>query len=157
MSNRNQELKILGRGKTSANGVPVVRTPQFPGVAGENLSIEQVRAIIRRQKKARGFRFGLVAGTNADNDIQISGDARTFLGFAVLFENEAGGAVAESMTLTVNDEIVINQVPPPFFTPDFMDDEYYFFPRPLSGQDDINLSIDVSAGTMDFLLIVYYI
>jgi len=153
---RTHEMKILSRAK-NRKGTPVVRTPQFPGLAGEELSIEQVRAIIRRQKKARGFRLGLVAGANADLDIQISGDARTFLGFAVLFANVAPGAVATQMTMTVNDEIVINQVPPLFFTPDFMDDEYYFFPRPLSGQDDIELNITVTGGTLDFLFVVYYI
>ena len=156
MDFRTQELKVLTRAKNK-NHIPVVRTPQFPGVAGADLSIEQVRAIIRRQKKARGFRFGLVAGTNADLDIQISGDARTFLGFSVLFANVVGAAQATQMTVTINDEIVINQVPPDFFTPDFMDDEYYFFPRPLSGQDDIELSVNVDVGTMDFLLVVYYI
>lgn len=149
-------MKILGRGKTK-RGIPVVRTPQFPGLAGKDLSIEQVRAIIRRQKRCRGFRFGLVAGINADLNIQISGDARTFLGFSVLLDNQTAGADPTEMTLTINNEIVISQVDPQFFSPDFMDDEYYFFPRPLSGQDDIELSVTNDVGTVDFLLAVYYI
>jgi len=152
-------MKILTRAKNNKQGIPVVRTPQFPGLAGQDLSIEQVRAIIRRQKKARGFRFALVTGVNAPLQIPISGDARTFLGFAVLFENVVAPATIPSqMTLTLNDEILINQVPPAFFLPDFMDDEYYFFPRPLSGQDDITISItQPGGGTQDFILIVYYI
>lgn len=155
--NQEHEMKIITRAKANKDGIPMVRTPQFPGVQGAKLSIEQVRSVIRRQKRARGFRFGLVAGTNDGLQIPLSGTARTFLGFAVLEENQVAGAVATSMTITINNEIVINQVPPPFFSPDFMDDEYYFFLRPLSGQDDILLDVTLSNDTEDFLLIAYYI
>jgi len=154
---RTEEIKTLTRGKRNKNGVTMIRTPQFPGLVGQDLSIEQVRAIIRRQKKARGFRFPLVVGANADLAIPISGDARTFLGFAVLFENVVAPALATQMTIELNDEIVIRQVPPAFFTPDFMDDEYYFFPRPLSGQDNIIMNVTNTGGTQDLVLIVYYI
>ena len=135
----------------------MVRTPQFPGLAGEELSIEQVRSIIRRQKRAKGFRFGLTAGTNDGPKIALSGTARTFLGFSILEANQVGGAAASQMTITINNEIVIAQVPPTFFSPDFMDDEYYFFLRPLSGQDEILLDVTLPSGTEDFLVIAYYI
>lgn len=152
-----EELKILSRSKRGANGEVIVRTPQFPGVK-PNMTIEQVRAIIRRQKRSRGFRFGVVAGGNAANvfNIPLSGTARVFLGFAVLFDEEVAASVPLDMTITINNEIVIDAVPPGFFNPAFMDDEYYFFPRPLSGQDTIVLQVNGTAA-LDFLVIVYYI
>jgi len=152
-----QELKMITRGRDNKEGIAQIRTPQFPGVLGENLSIAQVRAIIRRQKRAKGFRFGLTAGSNPGLQLKLSGTARTFLGFAVLEENQVNNAVASEMTLTINNEIVIAPVSPRFFQPDFMDDEYYFFPRPLSGQDDILLDVDLTNDTEDFLMIAYYI
>jgi len=155
--NQEHELKVITRAKTDKNGNIGVRTPQFPGLQGGKLSIEQVRAIIRRQKLAKGFRFGLTAGTNESLQLKISGTARTFLGFAILERQQVNNAVGTQMTITINNEIVINQVPPEFFSPDFMDDEYYFFLRPLSGQDEILLDVTLSNDTEDFLIIVYYI
>lgn len=154
---QNQELKIIAKGERNANGIPVVKTPQFPGVK-PGMTIEQVRAVIRRQKRARGFRFGVVAGGGAANvfDIPLSGTARVFLGFSLLFDETVPASVPLDITITINNEIVIDQVPPGFFNPAFMDDEYYFFPRPLSGQDTITLTVNGTA-IIDLLLIAYYI
>jgi len=151
------EMKVITRARDNKNGIPMIRTPQFPGVTGKDLSIAQVRSIIRRQKRAKGFTFNLVTGDNKALKITLSGTARTFLGFSILLSNDTGGAQATEMTITVNNEIVIQKVRPAFFSPDFMDDEYYFFLRPLSGQDDILLDVTVDTGTIDFSLIAYYI
>jgi len=157
MTQAEQELQVITRARKMKNGQLGVRTPQFPGVEGRDLSIAQVRSIIRRQKRAKGFRFGLVTGVNKSLQIKLSGTARTFLGFAVLEANQVNNAEATQMTVTINNEIVIAEVPPAFFSPDFMDDEYYFFLRPLSGQDEILLDVTLSNDTEDFLLIAYYI
>jgi len=149
---QDQELKILSGAKRDKNGV--VKTPQFMGVR-PGMTIEQVRSVIRRQKRAKGFRFGIAAGSN-EFDIQLSGTARVFLGFSLLFDEADPLIVPDDINITINNEIVIDQVPPGFFNPAFMDDEYYFFPRPLSGQDTITLNVN-GTGDIDLLVIVYYI
>jgi len=134
----------------------VVGTPQFPGQQ-KGFDIEVIRTLIKKQKRSKGFRFEIESGNNED-DINISGTARILLGFAILFDTEQVDFATRptSMTLTVNNEIIIQDVRPDFFTPDFMDDEYYYFPRPLDGTDDITLqTVGVDDVTLDF--IVYYI
>jgi len=138
----------------------VVRTPQFPGVlrSGKDTGkmIEFVRGLIKRQKRCRGFQFGVSSGSN-DFTIELSGTARTFLGFSILFDDtELFANQPTSTTITINNEIIIQDVQPSFFSPDFMDDEYYFFPRPLSGTDTILLQAD-GVADIDMLVAVYYI
>jgi len=140
----------------------VVRTPQFPGVLKSfpgnetGKMIEAVRSFIKKQKRARGFQFGISTGVNK-NTIELSGTARIFLGFSIFFSpDEDFGTLPDKVTFTINNEIVIQDVNPNFFTPDFMDDEYYSFPRPLSGTDTIELETEGNAD-VDLFLIVYYI
>ncbi len=135
---------------------PIVRTPQFPGVA-PGMDIEQVRQIIRNQKRSRGFAFALSIGANNSFDIQLSGTARVFLGFALSsLATEDPNLAPDQITITINNEIVIQEVLPRFFTDEFMDDEYYFFPRPLSGQDTITVQFNAIGG-FTVQMIVYYI
>lgn len=63
----------------------------------------------------------------------------------------------EQMDFIINNEIVIDQTAPAFFSPDFMDDEYYYFPRPLSGTDQLTVNITNSLGAQSVRMIVYYI
>jgi len=135
---------------------PVVRTPQFPGV-NPGMDIEQVRQVIRNQKRTKGFSFDIEAGASNNFDIALSGTARLFLGFSLA---PAVGAIEanapDQFTLVINNEIVIEQVFPEFFGADFMDDEYYFLPRPLSGQDTITATFN-GVNSFTQKLIVYYI
>jgi len=135
---------------------PGVRTPQFPGVE-PGMSIDQVRQVIRNQKRARGFRQALSAGASNSFSIELTGTARVFLGFSITFEDGlAPASLPDSFSITINNEIVILNVFPQFFTQKFMDDEYYFIPRPLSGQDTI--VVDWNAPDTSIAhLIVYYI
>jgi len=133
----------------------VVRTPQFPGQQ-KGLSIEQVRDIIKNQKRTKGF--GLTVGTGeSSHDINLSGSARVFLGFSLILETATFLDQPESMQLVINEEIIISQTRPIFFTPDFMDDEYYYFPRPLSGTDDIKVKFINSGIAQTVPMIFYYI
>ena len=133
-----------------------IGTPQFPGQQ-KGFDIEVIRTLIKKQKRTKGFQFEIESGENQD-DINISGTARIFLGFAFLFdtENVDFSDRPTQTTLTINNEIIIQSTRPDFFTPDFMDDEYYYFPRPLSGTDDITL---ITQGVTDVTMemIVYYI
>lgn len=133
----------------------VVRTPQFPGQSmGE--SIEAVRTFIKKQKRCRGFRFVLNT-SNQSFDLNISGSARMFLGFVFSFSPNTLANFPPFVNITINNEVIIQDVNPNFFTAEYMDDEYYFFPRPLSGQDDVTLTVQASAAPITLDVGIYYI
>lgn len=145
--NRHGEIKVPS---------PIVRTPQFPGV-DPGMSVEAVRDVIRNQKRVKGFRHNMSAGANNDFSIALSGTARLFLGFALDTFPEFDPAFApDGFTLTINNEIVIENVFPGFFSSSFMDDEYYSLPRPLSGQDTITATYNAPNDFTVFLA-AYYI
>lgn len=143
------------------NNKQVVRTPQFPGVqtAGGDVAarIESVRAFIKKQKRVKGFVFGITSGTGNKLNIKLSGAARLLLGWSILFDADADpGDIPLSVTLKVNNEEIVEDVNPLFFSPDFMDDEYYFFPRPLSGQDSI-IMLSEGVADINMKLAFYYL
>jgi len=156
--------------KLDKSGKQLVRTPQFPGIFGFlpepelARAIKVVREFIKRQKKVRGFKFGVESGPNKFT-IELSGVAKIFLGWAILFEEPAGGAapppfvspgVPEQINLEINDEIVIQNIHAQFFGPDLQDDEYYSFPRPLSGTDVINAR-PIGTENINMYIAAYYI
>ena len=133
----------------------IVNTPQFPGQQ-KGFSIDAIRTLIKKQKRVRGFRFNLITSNQTFN-INISGSARIFLGFVLSFEPDTPANFPPFVNLTINNEVVIQDVNPNFFTERYMDDEYYFFPRPLSGQDDITLQTQPAAAPIILDVGVYYI
>ena len=133
----------------------IVRTPQFPGQQ-KGFSIDAIRTLIKKQKRARGFRFALVTSNQSFN-INISGSARIFLGFVLSFVPDTLSSFPPFMNLTINNEVIIQDTNPNFFTSRYMDDEYYFFPRPLSGQDDIILTTQPAGVPITLDVGVYYI
>lgn len=141
--------------EAAANGA-FVKTPQFPGQQ-KGFSIEAIRSLIKKQKRCRGFLFNLTISNQTFNLSNISGTARIFLGFVISFEPDTPANFPPFMNLTVNNEVIIQDVDPDFFTQRYMDDEYYFFPRPLSGQDNIILQVQGSAAPIVMNLAVYYI
>lgn len=137
-------------------GIPFVNTPQFPGQQ-KGFSIQAIRTLIKKQKRTRGFRFLLTTSNRTLNLSNISGTARIFLGFVVNFLPDTPANFPPFINLTINNEVIIQDVNPDFFTQRFMDDEYYFFPRPLSGQDNITLQVQGSVAPITMDLAVYYI
>jgi len=132
-----------------------IATPQFPGQQ-KGFSIQAIQTLIKKQKRSRGFNFNLASGSQPNN-IELSGTARIFLGFSLLLQPDVIFADRiTGVTFTVNNEIVIQDVDPEFFSPEFMDDEYYFFPRPLSGSDTLNLQTEALADQA-LRMIAYYI
>lgn len=136
----------------------VINTPQFPGQQF-GATIDQVRSMIKRQKRIKGYSF--TAPTNASSfDIKISGTARILLGIALL-PNYNISSVFTSVTqvqLKVNNEIIIDQLDPNFLTQLLNNNEYYYIPRPLSGQDEITISFLNSGGdNEDVRMVLYYI
>lgn len=147
----NQELNAISGGKIS------VQTPQFMGMQKGNLDVDQVRAMIKRQKRIKGYNWSIPAGTQSF-DVQLSGTARLFLGFLLLppdITDPTG--TPDSITLDINNEIVIDTVKPYLLTNYAMDDEYYFIPRPLSGTDQIKFTWQNSAAAQSWQIALYYI
>lgn len=133
----------------------IVNTPQFPGQQ-KGFSIEAVRTLIKKQKRTAGFRF-LLETSSTQVPLAISGSARIFLGFILDLNPFTVTNFPPHMDLVINNEIVIDQTNPVFFTKQYMDDEYYFFPRPLSGQDNVILKFDAAIAETTLDVAVYYI
>ena len=131
----------------------LVNTPQFMGV---DEGIEAIRTFIRNQKRAKGFEFPIVSGSNPDLDINISGTARMLLGFSATQTESSPGNVAKGVNLTINNEVILDNVNLDKFGPLFTDDEFYFYPRPLSGQYTWQFNIQGQVDNTVFWT-VYYI
>lgn len=130
----------------------IINSPQFPG-AQDGASIEAVRQFIRNQARLKGFRFS--GGIGQQNfSLQISGTAKFFLG--VQF-NETFDA---DVTLTVNNEIIYQDTPVialnPFSNPR-SDRDWFVVNRPLSGTDEIILSVNSFVVYNNIKFTAYYI
>lgn len=114
-----------------------INTPQFPGWQKGHTQ-EQVQEFIRDQVRRKGFKF--TGGTTAtDFKLELSGSARFFYG--ITFENVIG-----TVTLTINNEVVFENVSTAFLQFGATNQDYYAVNRPLSGQDSITLTITGFAG-----------
>lgn len=139
-----------------------INAPQFPGQQLGNATIEQIRGVIKRQKRLKGYVHTATVGTSEIN-LDLSGTARILLGIA--FFKVTGGApfVApfdkiQSVQFTVNNEIVIDQLNPNFLAQYFNTNEYYYIPRPLSGTDQLTLKfLNNGAEAETVQIVIYYI
>lgn len=142
-----------------------INTPQFPGQQIGGQTIEQIRSIIKRQKRLRGYSFNCPIGSSEFN-LDLSGTARILLGIAFLGTNDKESlstawsqfVSVTSTQFTVNNEIVIDQLNPNFLTQNFNNNEYYYIPRPLSGTDQLTMKF-INTGTTTELInmVLYYI
>jgi len=130
--------------------------PQFPGGDFLGMDLKQIRQTIKTQKRAKGFSFALPVGTSNFN-IDISGTAKVFLGF-MFGADPTTPPVSQAFTLTINNEIIIQDGQTPAFSTMRNQGyhEYYFFPRPLTGTDQIELRFQ-SAGGGNELFDVWYL
>jgi len=142
-----------------------LNAPQFPGQQVKNMSIEQVRTLIKKQRRIKGYNFTVASGQSSQN-IQLSGTARILLGIAllpnyVLATNTTpaitGFINITQVTLKVNNEIVIENIHPNFLGNFLNDDEYCYIPRPLSGTDEIILTFNNTGLTEICNVVFYYI
>lgn len=131
---------------------------QFPGKGNlfpADTTIEEIRDFIKNQKRLKGFTFDVPTGTS-QFPLQISGEAKLMLGISLVCLDAFGnpGVQPTQFSMLVNEEIIITQAHPVTLSPDFMDEEYYLFLRPLSGQDDVSVVfVNPNAGqrvTMGF-------
>lgn len=139
-----------------------LNAPQFPGQQVKGMSIEQIRTLIKKQNRIKGYNFSVVTGTNNFN-LQLSGTARILLGLALVPRTSSASIGSDGfinitgVTLKVNNEIVIENLDPNFLTNFFNNDEYYYLPRPLSGTDEITITFTNPGATEQASLAIYYI
>ena len=135
-----------------------INTPQFPGIPNSagttSKMIETIRKFIKQQKRARGYFYNLVDGANNGLNVELSGTAKFMLGLALNKASIQAGQL--TITLKVNNEVIFQDLDGTFLSEEYTDDEYYYFPRPLSGQDSIILDIQ-SSGAQDVAFAWYYI
>jgi hypothetical protein len=138
-----------------AEEMNLINAPQFPGQQLGNKTIEQIRGIIKRQKRLKGYSFTVPTGASSFN-LDLSGTARILLGIALI--NDQGDAFTEisSLQFQVNNEIVIDQVSPNFLTLFFNNNEYYYIPRPLSGTDELTLKFQNTGLNSELCNVVLY-
>lgn len=148
--------------KKFANMMDGLNAPQFPGQQVKGLGIEQIRTLIKKQNRIKGYNFTASTGTTSFN-LQLSGTARILLGIS-LIPRSSGSDVAiqgfqsiTGVTFKVNNEIIIENLDPNFLGNFFNTDEYYYLPRPLSGTDEITIQFTNPAVAEIVSLAIYYI
>jgi hypothetical protein len=142
-----------------------INAPQFPGQQVKGMSIDQIRTLIKKQRRIKGYSFTVPSGQSTQN-IQLSGTARILLGIAMLPNFKAavntnpytvGFQNITEVTLKINNEIVIENLHPNFLSNFLNDDEYNYLPRPLSGTDQIILVFNNPNLTENVSIAFYYI
>lgn len=144
-----------------------LNAPNFPGQQLGKVSIEQVRSLIKRQKRIKGYNFQVDTGTTSFN-LDLSGTARILLGIAMFGEVESevarGKATCcipfteiETVQFKVNNEIVVDTLNPNFLSFGFNTNEYYYLPRPLSGTDELTLTFTNPGLVENVFVVLYYI
>lgn len=138
-----------------------LNAPQFPGMqAGK--SIEQVRDIIKKQRRVKGYTFSVANGQSQFN-LQLSGTAKILLGIQLIPVAAGtdtyiqGFQRISQVAFKVNNEIIIESLHPNFVTNYANDNEFMDIPRPLSGTDEITISFTNSGATEVCAIAVYYI
>lgn len=142
-----------------------LNAPQFPGQQVKGMSIDQIRTLIKKQRRIKGYSFTVPSGQSTQN-IQLSGTARILLGIAMLPNFKTGVNTTPftvgfqnitEVTLKINNEIVIENLHPNFLSNFLNDDEYNYLPRPLSGTDQIILVFNNPNLTENVSIAFYYI
>ena len=145
-----------------------LNAPNFPGQQLGKVSIDQVRSVIKRQKRIKGYEFTAQTGTSSFN-LDLSGTARILLGIAMYGQfvdpedPRPSGTCCIPFTqistvqFKVNNEIVIDTLNPNFLSFGFNTNEYYYLPRPLSGTDELTLVFTNNLLPENVYVVLYYI
>jgi hypothetical protein len=140
-----------------------LNAPQFPGMqTGKMKSVDEVRDLIKKQRRVKGFTFSVPNGQSQQN-LQISGTARILLGIQLLPVAPGtdtyiqGFQTISNVSFKVNNEIIIESLHPNFVTNYSNDEEFMPIPRPLSGTDEITISFTNSGATEVCAIAIYYI
>jgi hypothetical protein len=130
-----------------------LNAPQFPGTQ-TGLKIDQVRDLIKKQRRVKGYTFNVANGQTQQN-LQLSG---TLIPIAAGTDTYIQGFQRISqISFKVNNEIIIESLHPNFLTNYSNDEEFCPIPRPLSGTDEITISFTNPGATEICAIAVYYI
>ena len=140
-----------------------LNAPQFPGMqTGKMKSVDEVRDLIKKQRRVKGFTFSVPNGQSQQN-LQISGTARILLGIQLLPVDPGTDTFIQgfqritNFSFKVNNEIILESLNPTFATNYANDGEFLAIPRPLSGTDEITISFTNSGATEVCAIAIYYI
>lgn len=133
----------------------------FPGAANNpNVTISDLQKAIRNSVKCIGFTLNYIAGNFTVTNLRLPSDAKSFLGFALSYDNPPVANRATLFNLIINNEKLIEDVHPSFFMPVFLNgmcnDNFYSIARPLNNTDNINAEV-IGVGVGDLRLIIYYL
>jgi len=161
-------LFILKEKKMNSNNfgeeMNALNAPNFMGQQLGSVTIEQVRGLIKRQKRLKGYSFTAPVGSSNFN-LDLSGTARILLGIAIYATPQPEPKTASccinftqitSLQFKVNNEIVIDQLDPNFLSFGLNNNEYYYIPRPLSGTDQLTLSFTNTGTAAETCNVVLY-
>ena len=115
--------------------------------------MDKAKHLFAKAIRCKGFSItAAAAGVTTDN-LDLSGDAREFVGIAL-----RGGADTTRIQLVINNDVVIEDTAAGFF--DTSNDNSRMltpFERPLTGRDDITLrSTNDAAAANPFEVVLYY-
>jgi hypothetical protein len=140
-----------------------LNAPQFPGMqTGKMQSVDQVRDLIKKQRRVKGYNLTVPTGTTSFN-LQLSGTARILLGLELgSFITGTDSYVRGFQRVTlcsfkVNNEIILDSVHPNFLTNYGNDSEFMSLPRPLSGTDEITIEFTNPGASEVANIAIYYI
>jgi len=140
-----------------------LNAPQFPGMqTGKMQSVDQVRDLIKKQRRVKGYNLTVPTGTTSFN-LQLSGTARILLGIELgSFITNTDSYVRGFQRITlvsfkVNNEIILDTLHPNFVTNYGNDSEMMALPRPLSGTDDITIEFTNPGASEVANVAIYYI
>jgi hypothetical protein len=131
--------------------IPGTHYPMFPGGQFSG-SIAEIRALIKKQKRANGVRYTTVAGSRVTVQIPVSATAQILLGVRVMRNDDQ-----DIGTLQINNEVVISNVSLNFLNPltSRFPQEYFALPRPLSGKDQILFTVQSTNAAVGFVDIFF--
>lgn len=140
-----------------------LNAPQFMGLqTGKMKSVEDVRDLIKKQRRIKGYSLTIPTGTTSFN-LQLSGTARILLGielasFITATDSYIRGFQRVTLcSFKVNNEIIIESTHPNFLTNYGNDNEMMQLPRPLSGTDEITIEFTNPSATEVASVAIYYI
>jgi hypothetical protein len=129
-----------------------LNAPQFPGMqTGKMKSVDEVRDLIKKQRRVKGFQFNVPNGQSQQN-LQISGTARILLGIQLLPVAAGtdtfiqGFKELANVSFKVNNEIIIESLNPSFVTNYSNDEEFMQSRARFRYSDEITISFTNSGN-----------
>ncbi len=114
---------------------------------------EKQTHLFNKALRCKGFQITAAASGVTSDSLDISGEAREFVGIATRGANDT-----TKLQLVINNDVVIEDVAAGFFDSSNANSRMLTpFERPLTGTDDITLrSTNSAAAANEFELVIYY-